>query len=311
MLRGMTTSTASPYPELPRRPLTRAQLHELGVTKWQLHQLLQAGVLRRVLTDVYVPADEPEALELRAHAAALVLTPYAVMVDRTAAWLWGIDTLNPREVGSVPALEVFVVRGCTRVRRTDVRGGERDLRSSDIVEIGGVQVTTPLRTALDLACRLPRYQALATLDAFARAHALAPRQMSHELVRRYRGRRGVVQARELVQLVDPRAESTGESFARLAIHDEGLPAPEPQFVVFAGQVAVWRLDLAYARLKICVEYDGVEFHTSDEQRAHDRRRRKWLRDRGWWVIVVTKDSFSGPAREEWLRELRRKIAERT
>jgi hypothetical protein len=214
-------------------------------------------------------------------------------------------------VGSVPALDVYVVRGHGRVRRAEVRGGERDLWPSDFVKIEGVRVTTPLRTALDLACRLPRYQGLATLDAFARAHALFPRQMSRELVRRYRGRRGVVRARELVQLVDPRAESTGETFARLAIHDEGLPAPEPQFVVYAGQVAVWRLDLAYARLKICVEYDGVEFHSSDEQRAHDSRRREWLRDRGWWVIVVTKDSFFGPAREEWLRELRKKITARS
>ncbi len=308
---GMTTSIAPPYPELPAHPLTRAQVCALGVTKWQLHQLVCAGLVRRVLTDVYVSADEPDTLELRARAAALVLRAYAVMVDRTAAWLWGVDTLNPWEVASVPPLEVYVLRGRTRVRRTDVLGGERDLWPSDIVEIEGVRVTTPLRTALDLACRLPRYQALATLDAFARAHGLTPRQMSLELARRYRGRRGVVQARELVQLVDPRAESTGESFTRLAIRDEGLPAPDLQLWLYDGHVPVWRLDLAYARLKICVEYDGVAFHSSDEQREHDRRRRRWLRDRGWWVIVVTRNSFSGPARDEWLRELHRKITERS
>ena len=34
--------------------------------------------------------------------------------------------------------------------------------------------------------------------------------------------------RELIALVDPRAESARESWTRLAIHDAGIVAPEPQ-----------------------------------------------------------------------------------
>jgi hypothetical protein len=307
----MTTRVLSPELDLPAVPLTRAQLNALGVTKWQLHQLLRAGILRRILFEVYIRADEPDTIDLRARAASLVLPPHAVMVDRTAAWLWGVDTLSPAEIMTVPPLDIFVLRGHTRVRRDKAFGGERDLSPTEIVELEGVRVTTTLRTALDLACRLSRYEAFATLDAFARAHGLNSQQMRLELVRRYRGRRGVVQARELVQLVNSAAESTGESFAWLAIYDEGLPVPQPQCWVYDGAVPVYRLDLAYERLKICVEYDGQEFHSSDEQREHDRRRRTWLRERGWWVIVVDKHSFKGAAREEWLAELRRALAERS
>lgn len=307
----MTLHIAPPHLDLPTQPLTRAHLTELGVSKWQLEQLLRAGLVRRLLTDVYVRTDVPDTLELRARAASLVLQPQAVVVDRTAAWLWSVDTLRPPEVETVPPLEVFVLRGHTRVRRVEVLGGERDLRPDDIVEIEGVRVTTPLRTALDLACRLSRYEALATLDAFARSHGLTQQLLVAELARRYRRRRGVVQARELVQLVDPRAESTGESFTRLAIHDEGLPAAKPQHWVYDGDMPVFRLDLAYVHLKVCIEYDGEAFHSGDERREHDRRRRQWLEERGWWVIVVDKHSFKGAAREQWLAELRRALAQRS
>ena len=68
---------------------------------------------------------------------------------------------------------------------------------------------------------------------------------------------------------------------------------------------------SYPSLKICVEYDGQEFHTSDEAKESDRKRRKWLRDHGWIVIVVTKDDFRGPALDRWLHELREAVAERT
>jgi hypothetical protein len=295
---------------IPTAPFTGAQARAFGCSRWQLAQLVRAGLVRRVLTDVYVRTDVQDSTELRASAAALVLSPHAVLVDRTAAWLWGIDALDPHEVGTAPCLEVFVLRGHKRVQREEARGGERDLLAGEVVSVGGVRVTSPLRTALDLACRLSRYEALATLDAFARQHGLTPAQMTLELARRYRRRRGVVQARELVPLVTPLAESTGESFVRIIVHDEGLPRPRPQVWVYVDGIAVYRIDLAYERLKVCVEYDGEEFHSGDDQRAYDDARRAWLRDQGWWVVVVDKHSFRGPAREAWLAELRRALAER-
>jgi hypothetical protein len=311
MLGGMTTRDLTPYLDLPDTPLTRAQLSRLGISKWQLHQLLRAGILRRALTEVYVPAQVPDTIELRARAASLVLPRHAVMVDGTAAWLWGIDLVSRPGTMTVSLLEIFVLRGHTRVRRNEASGGERDLLPREVVEIEGVRVTTPLRTALDLACSLSRFEALAMLDALARTHRFTSRQLTLELVRRYRGRRGVVQARELVQLVTPLAESTGESFTRLVIHDEGLPLPQPQCWVYDDGVPVYRLDLAYEGLKICIEYDGEEFHSSEKQKKRDRRRRTWLREHGWWVIVVTKHSFKGPARDQWLGELRRALEERS
>jgi hypothetical protein len=258
---------------------------------------------------VYVDAALDDTIELRARSAARVVNDRAVLTDRTAAWLWGVDVLRPADLDVRPPLELFVLRGTTRVRRDEARGGVRDLSPADVTVIEGVSVTTPLRTSLDLGCRLPRYEALAAMDTFSREHGVDARLLASQLPR-FRRRRGVVQLRALVPLVDARAESGGESFTRLAIHEAGLPLPQPQYWVY-GDEASYRLDLAYPRLKICVEYDGQEFHTTPADRAYDARRRDWLRLQGWIVIVVTRSSFTSAARDAWTRDLRHAIDERT
>jgi hypothetical protein len=202
-----------------------------------------------------------------------------------------------------------VLRGHDPTDRRDCHGGTRGLKPEDWQLIGGVRTTTPVRTALDLACKLPRHEALAALDAFARDYDVTATVLRRLLVRYFR-RRGVIQARELVSLSDDRSESRGESWTRLDIHDAGLPAPTPQHWVVCDGVPTYRLDLAYPRARVAVEYDGVVFHSTPEQRAHDEERRAWLREHGWYVIVVTKDSFAADACAAWLGELREVIRSR-
>ncbi len=170
--------------------------------------------------------------------------------------------------------------------------------------IGGVTVTTPLRTSLDLACHLRRGEAYAALNDFARAYAVTPAALAVE-IGRFRRRRGVIQARELISYVDPRLESPRESWTLLAIIDAGLPLPEPQFWVEIDGVLAYRVDFAYPSRRVCVEYDGREAHESTEaQRLHDRERRENLRREGWLVIVVRRGDFSGDRLDAWLRKLR-------
>ena len=174
----------------------------------------------------------------------------------------------------------------------------------DVVTLNGLRVTTPLRTALDLGCCLRRREAYAVLNAIARAHGLS-RDDYLRALGRYRRRRGVLQLRELTLLVDPRIESERESWVFLAICDAGLPLPEPQFWIDVDGVPTFRLDFAYPRLRVCVEYDGVEGHErTPEQAEHDEARRRWLRDHGWTVIVVRNGDFSRATLDPWLSELR-------
>ncbi len=62
----------------------------------------------------------------------------------------------------------------------------------------------------------------------------------------------------------------------------------------------YRLDLAYPRAKIAIEYDGEEHHSSAADRRRDEERRAWLRSHGWRVLVLTKNSFSDEAERRWL-----------
>jgi Protein of unknown function (DUF559) len=241
-------------------------------------------------------------LQTRCQAVSLVMRPFGLVCDRTAAWLHGVDTFQVRELEELPPLDVFVLRGHSRTRRPECHGGSRDLTPRDVVRLNGVLTTTPLRTALDLGCSLSERDALACLDAFMRRCGITEQAMSAELPR-YRRRRGVVQLRRLIPLATPLSESAGESWTRMAIIQAGLPAPTPQHWVFDAGVAKYRLDLAYPWAKVAVEYDGRRYHTKKKQRAKDRRRRKWLRDHGWTVIVVDRDSFTFDAWMAWTWEL--------
>lgn len=296
----------SPLQRLPSKPFTFSQALGLGVTRRELDNLVASGQVRRVLTNAYWPSTVEDSLATRAQALRLVMGPFSVICDQLAAWLHGVDTFEYEELELLPPLDVLVLRGHSRVRRAGCRGSERDLAPRDICEQQGLIMTTPLRTALDLGCRLPRWKALATLDAFMRLCGVTRQEMLAALPR-FRGRRGVRQLRELIALANPLAESSGESFTRIAILDAGFPEPQLQHWVEEGGRPIYRLDLAYPHHKVAVEYDGRTFHESKAARQRDQHRRRWLREHGWTVIIVTRDSFGAAARSEWLHELRRAL----
>jgi hypothetical protein len=293
--------------QFPEHPFTLPMARDLGIARRRVVAAVRQRVLQRLFHGVYLRADIELTMEVKAAAAALVVSPHAVLCDRTAAWIWGVDCFRHRELDVVPELEVFTFHGHRAPHREEVRGGERDLSPQDWTIVEGVRVTTPLRTALDLGCRLNRRDALAAIDALMRAHGLVSADLTRCLPR-FAGRRGVVQLRELVGLADPRAESSGESWTRLEILDHGLPRPEVQWWVLVAGKPRYRLDLAYPHAKIAIEYNGEEFHSSDEDVAADAERRDWLERHGWTVIVVDKNSFTDEAIEVWIGQIRERLA---
>ena len=295
--------------QIPERPFAWFELQQLGLTSYAIRRLQADRTVRRLIQGVYAPTDLEDTVELRAAAIRLVLTEHMVLADRTAAWLHGVDHYRIDDLHGVPPLDVMAVAGSEPTRRKGTRGGKRALLEGDICRVSGVAVTTPARTAADLACLFGRREALAVLDAFMRICGVT-RDELEQLVIRFAGRRGVTQLRELVALATPLAESPGESWSRIDVLDAGLPAPQPQFWIKVNGVEKYRLDLAYPLWKIAVEYDGEEFHTLPEDRDEDERRRTWLRRRGWIVIVVTKEDFRRSSNGDWLQELRAALAER-
>jgi hypothetical protein len=84
------------HPELPTdRPFTHSHAAGVGISREVLRRMVREGLLRRVLKGVYVDAAAEDDLRMRARAVALAVPDSAVVTDRTAAWLHGVDVLRP------------------------------------------------------------------------------------------------------------------------------------------------------------------------------------------------------------------------
>ena len=294
----------------PDCPFTAAQARDLGVTPDQLRARVASGAVKQLLHGVYVPGSWVDTPTTRARAAACVLPKHCVVVDRTAASLHGIDLFDYAELDAQPRLEVASIGGGAPTRRRGVLGGKRDLLPTDIVLVGGVPVTSPARTACDIACLRGRHRAIGALDEFRTRFDLSEADLACFLPR-FAGRRGVKQLRELIPLSRAGVDSQPESWIRIDAHDEGFPMPEPQVWVWVPGWGMAKVENAYKGLRIGIEYDGEEHHSEDLDVAHDVARREALRRAGWIILVVRRDGFSGPGREKWLTELSDAFSERS
>lgn len=280
------------------RPFTGRQALDAGISAKVLRRLDREGYVRRLLRGVYVAAQAPDALLLRAEALALVVPEHAVVVDWTAVWLF-TGLLPPGDHLRVPPVSLFRQAGHGRLRNELCRSGERTFVRGDVTDLHDLSVTTPLRTAWDIGRFAHRDLAIGALDGLLRTGAFTPAELL-DGVERFRRQRGVVQLRALAPLADGRAESPGESLLRLRWHDlPGLPQPEPQVPIHDDRgFEVFRLDLGVRELRFAVEYDGADFHSLADDVEHDRARRAWISERrGWLIVPVTRASLSGPGRD--------------
>lgn len=252
----------------------------------------------RLFPDVYVRAGtEPTAQDL-ARAGWLWSGRKAVIAGRSAAALLGAEWTD----ASLPVDLIHENRN--RLRGITVRGDR--LADNEIQVIDGMPVTTPVRTALDLACWYPRSVAVPALDALARASSIDADD-ALVLARQYPGRRGIRMARESLGLVDGGAQSPKETWLRLLLVDAGLPRPQTQIPVYDqfGELIAY-LDMGWEDIKVAAEYDGEQHRTDRRQYSWDSRRREVLEELGWIVIRV----LAGDRRADVVRRVRAAIARR-
>lgn len=313
-----------PLPIDPPSALTRLDLptdapfrpRDAPVSPATLHRLLNHGHLRRLVRGVVVNSQLPDTLGLRARALALVVPEGAVVTDRTAAWLHGVDVLMPGEQKTVPPVSVFHRDRGRLVRLTSVQSGQRMMPARDIIRVDGVRVTTPLRTALDLGRLEHRDRALAALDAFLHA-GLDHERLLAEL-ERFKGYRGVIQLRSLAPIADAGAQSPPESITRLRWMDcSHAPPLTTQIPVIGPDGVTWFLDVGSEGLMMAIEYDGQEFHSEPERQRHDRERREWIAENTPWTVhVITQRHLFGRERNleflipGWMREARATLGQR-
>ncbi|MFC4377076.1 DUF559 domain-containing protein [Nocardia halotolerans] len=231
----------------------------------------------RIAPDVYVARGCRLDAVGRAEAAVHWSKGAGVIVGLSAAAMHGsrwLDAELPAEI-AIPTY-----------RRPPAWISTRQARISrdECCDIDGYLVTSPARTAFDLARRLPRKDAVPVLDALCRATNLAPSEVL-SFAAAHAGERGCAQVRSVLPLVDPGAESPPESQTRMLIVENGLPAPTTQIVVRNADGAfLARLDMGWKKWCVAVEYDGAHHWTDPAQRAKDIDRAAVLAEHGWQVI---------------------------
>jgi hypothetical protein len=237
---------------------------------------------------VYAASTAPDTVELRAAAVALLLGREDIAVDRTAAWVHGCSLPT---LAGLPPVEA-VADG--RTSRTSL-GGRRHLAARDLVAIGRLRLTTPLRTALDLGRLLAPDLAIGAIDALLRSGTFSHRELLAELSR-FTGLRGSVQLRALAAQVDARSAGMAESRLRLHWHGAQLPTPVPGLPVAAGPRLV-RLSLGVERR----QFGAVLAH---QVSAVDLVA---LEGAGWRVVVLAEERVLHSDPTLWVRHLEREF----
>ncbi|MGH1527147.1 type IV toxin-antitoxin system AbiEi family antitoxin [Leifsonia sp. L25] len=116
----------------------------------ELFSLVLDGQLYRV-GDAFAATDIPDTPSLRAQVFA-ALRPGSTVADRgTAAWIHGTRSMPPVRP------QVCVDRGRRGRVSPDFDAQQHRLSDGEVVELSGVRVTAPLRTAADLMLTLPRF----------------------------------------------------------------------------------------------------------------------------------------------------------
>jgi hypothetical protein len=231
----------------------------------------------RLHADVYVGSAVEVDAYVRVRALRVWSRGEGIVAGPLAALAWGAEC--PWEDGEL------VVPEHARPPARDVRLRVDRLPIEEVAPLFDGWVTTPIRTAFDLARRSPLVDAVAAVDALAHACRLSADELRASAAR-HAGARGIVQVGRVVELMDPAAESCMESRTRLALVLRGVPAPVSQFEVVlpAGKRA--RLDLAWPEALVAVEYDGPEHRTITGQNR-DAFRDEGLDALGWDVVHVT------------------------
>jgi hypothetical protein len=251
---------------------------------------VRAGLLVAPVHGVLHATQLADTLELRLSCLRLVVPEDAVVTDRTAAWLHGAPmVLQPGAHLDVPVVDMFLLPG-GRIRRATARSGQRELFECEIEEIGGLRVTTRLRTVCDLGMKLPRKPAFAAMCSMLKVGGFTVADIRTQADVRFKGHRWVRQLRALAPLCDPRFQSPGECILALIWHETpGLPPFEPQWQVI-GPDGSFYLDLAVPDLRYAGEYNGEEFHGEEfhgeDQLEADQARRSWLEQSDGWMFGV-------------------------
>ena len=290
----------------------------LGITEKRLKSALASGQITRLRHGVYVAAhavpEDPVQLHLLRALAEQVAAPGRVASHETAALALGLPLLDTDCAASGPVHVTRPVSASDRSRRSsDRRIHLGSLPVHHVVTLpSGLVVTTPARTALDVAAGVPLPIGLMVADAAARfafadlAGSLDRRHHDNmrlrtaalvpltEAVAHVRVPGAASRLMDLLSLVDVRRESPLESFSGGHVHLACLPVPQLQARVRTA-AGSYHVDFRWEKYRVIGEADGEGKYRDAGEFVREKEREGHLRDAGNDVVRWTgREMFRTP-----------------
>lgn len=304
--------------------LTRAfgaapfSLHEAtaaGLPLDRLYRAVRAGSVHRMSAGVYLVAPDKEratdevAWEAQARhstnaarGAALAMPACAISAT-TAALVQGL----PVPLRGLTLGHVTDPGGRSGLRR-GVHVHSAELSPHHVTVIDGLRVTTPARTAIDIARTSTLPEALICMDAVLRRFidetrecGLPLRMAVHdptlidaararvsEALEDMRGWPGTRTARRALELADPASESALESESRGALIVRGVPRPACGFPIEGADGRSYWADMAWRGGRVIGECDGLVKYADPRALYEEKRRQEAIENAGSRVIRWTR-----------------------
>ncbi len=241
----------------------------------------------------------------RCAAFAVRMPSAAFFSHTTAAQLLGLPL--PYRSLRETSLHIAVASPSRAPHANQVRGHQLRLEPADVIDHGGLRVTSAVRTWCDLATEVPLLDLVAAGDFIIHWRSpLASRFDLATAAARSIGRRGVGMARQALELLDDRAESPPESMLRVIIRLGGLPTPRiNRSIVDTVTGKEVRPDFTFEEQRTILEYQG-DYHRTREQWRKDMTRRSRLEAQGWKMMELNWDDLKDAT--ELVRRIRALLA---
>jgi very-short-patch-repair endonuclease len=279
--------------------ITRVQLLELGLSPSGIAHRVHAGRLIRIYKGVYAVGHKPTLPLDRTHSVLLACGSGSALAGVTAGSVWGLWK-EWRMPFHVIAPRMHRHPGITVHRSTALTRG--DIR----VQLG-LRVTSPARTALDVAPGLTEKQLKRAVNTLRLATYLRLPGDINDVIERFPRHPG---ARRLAWFVAnpgrPTRSEFEDAFPEFA-RRHGLP--EVQINVM---IAGYEIDVVYMRERVIVELDGHDVHSGRVAFEYDREKDADMAAEGFVTVRMTWERMvERPEREaaRLLRILERRRAE--
>lgn len=238
--------------------------------------------------DTWVAADATERYRILGRAVMrslgrrVALSHTSALVEQGIP-VWGAD---------LSRVHVTRLDGGAGQRTSDTVHHEGTLLDTEIVEVDGLLMTSPCRSALEAATVSTVESGLVSVDAVLNRKLVDPDALDamHRMMERWPGARRL---QLVMRMADGAAASPGESRSRYLFWTQNLPAPRLQFHVYDEHgILIGITDFAWPEHRLLGEFDGrVKYgrllkpgQTPGDVVFEEKRREDRLREATGWKV---------------------------